>query len=167
MLPASAGSPSLSDVLVLEPARHGDKRGFFSESWSAIQMEKAKLLFDFVQDNHAFSTQKGTVRGLHFQPPPHAQDKLIRCGRGTLFDVAVDIRLGSPTYGQWFGAELSFENGEQLLVSSGFANGFMTLTSDCEIIYKCTDTYAPQSEGALVWDDPDIAINWPQKDVAS
>ena len=129
-------------------------------------MKAAGLDFDFVQDNHSFSSRKGTVRGLHFQAPPQAQAKLVRCGRGALYDVAVDIRRGSPTYGHWTGAELSFENGRQLLVPAGFAHGFMTLTSDCEIIYKCTDTYAPALEGAVVWNDPAIGITWPLADAA-
>jgi dTDP-4-dehydrorhamnose 3,5-epimerase len=157
---------NLPDVVVLEPVRHGDARGFFSESWSAAHMKSAGLDFDFVQDNHSFSSLQGTVRGLHFQAPPQAQDKLVRCGRGTLFDVAVDIRRGSPTYGQWTGVELSFENGLQLLVPAGFAHGFMTLTPDCEIIYKCTDTYAPTLEGAVLWNDPQIGIAWPLADAA-
>lgn len=129
-------------------------------------MKAAGLDFDFVQDNHSFSSRKGTVRGLHFQAPPQVQTKLVRCGRGALYDVAVDIRRGSPTYGQWTGTELSFENGRQLLVPAGFAHGFMTLTSDCEIIYKCTDTYAPALEGAVVWNDPAIGITWPLADAA-
>lgn len=151
----------LPGVMLLTPKRRGDARGFFSESWSAAHMADAGLHFDFVQDNHSFSSVRGTVRGLHFQGPPHAQDKLVRCGRGALYDVAVDIRRGSPAYGQWTGADLSFENGHQLLVPAGFAHGFMTLTPDCEIIYKCTDTYAPQTEGAVAWNDPDIGIVWP------
>ena len=114
---------------------------------------------DFVQDNHSLSGQVGTVRGLHFQSPPHAQDKLVRCGRGRLFDVAVDIRDGSPTYGQWVGAELTFENGKQLLVPKGFLHGFMTLTPDTEIIYKCSDYYAPECDGAVHWDS--CGVDWP------
>ena len=114
----------------------------------------------FVQDNHSFSTKVGTVRGLHFQAPPHAQDKLVRCGRGSLFDVAVDIRKGSPSYGHWTGVELSFENGRQLLVPKGFAHGFAALTPECEILYKCTDTYAPETEGAIHFADPDIGVDW-------
>ena len=114
---------------------------------------------DFVQDNHSVSATVGTVRGLHFQAPPSAQDKLVRCGHGRLFDVAVDIRKGSPTYGQWVGEELSFENGKQLLVPKGFLHGFMTLEPDTEIIYKCSDYYAPESDGAVRWDS--CGIDWP------
>jgi len=152
---------ALPGVLILTPARHGDDRGFFSESWNRARLEDAGINLDFVQDNHSFSSQKGTVRGLHFQSDPHAQDKLVRCGRGSLFDVAVDIRRGSPTYGQWIGEELSFENGRQLLVPRGFLHGFVTLEPDTEIIYKCTDYYAPDCDGAVRWNDPDIGIDWP------
>jgi dTDP-4-dehydrorhamnose 3,5-epimerase len=127
---------SLPGVLILTPKRFGDARGFFSESYSAQNFAKNGLNFTFVQDNHSLSSQVGTVRGLHFQAPPHAQTKLVRCGRGRLFDVAVDIHKGSPTYGQWTGVELSFENGKQLLVPQGFLHGFSTLEPDTEIIYK-------------------------------
>lgn len=115
----------------------------------------------FVQDNHSLSAAAGTVRGLHFQAPPQAQANLVRWGRGAIFDVAVDIRRGSPTYGDWVGYELSAENGAQLYIPVGFAHGFATLESDSEIIYKCSDYYAPETEGALRWDDPDIGIKWP------
>lgn len=117
-------------------------------------------MLDFVQDNHSLSAKVGTVRGLHFQAPPHAQAKLVRCGKGQLFDVAVDIRRGSPTYGQWVGVDLSFENGRQLLIPSGFLHGFVTREPDTEIIYKCTDYYAPDCDGAVRFDDPDIGIDW-------
>ena len=150
---------SLPGVVVLTPARFGDHRGFFSESWNQQRMQDAGLNFDFVQDNHSLSAQVGTVRGLHFQSPPHAQDKLVRCGKGRLFDVAVDVRRGSPTYGQWVGEELSFDNGRQLLVPKGFLHGFMTLEPDTEIIYKCTDYYAPECDGAVAWDS--CGIDWP------
>ncbi|SFM76293.1 dTDP-4-dehydrorhamnose 3,5-epimerase [Shimia aestuarii] len=150
----------LTGVLILTPARFGDARGFFSESWNRARMAEAGIEIDFVQDNHSISTEKGTVRGLHFQTSPHAQAKLVRCGRGALFDVAVDIRAGSPTYGQWFGIELSAENGRQLLVPVGFAHGFVTLTENTEIIYKCSDYYAPDCDRAIAHDDPDIGINW-------
>ena len=151
---------NLAGVLVLTPQRFGDARGFFSESWSQERMEKAGLHFDFVQDNHSLSEAVGTVRGLHFQAPPHAQAKLVRCGRGRLFDVAVDIRKGSPTYGQWTGVELNFENSKQLLVPRGFLHGFATLEPNTEIIYKCDDVYAPECDGAVRFDDPDIGIDW-------
>ncbi len=151
---------ALPGVLVLTPRRFGDARGFFCESWNARRMAEHGLHYDFVQDNHSMSAQVGTVRGLHFQSPPHAQAKLVRCGRGALFDVAVDIRKGSPTYGQWVGEELSFENGKQLLIPAGFLHGFATRAPDTEICYKCTDYYAPECDGAVRFDDPDIGIDW-------
>ena len=123
-------------------------------------MRDAGLDYEFVQDNHSFSRQAGTVRGLHFQSPPSAQAKLVRCGRGALFDVAVDIRKGSPTYGKWVGVELSFENGKQLLIPAGFLHGFATRVPDTEIIYKCTDYYSPTCDGAVRFDDPAIGIDW-------
>ncbi|WP_420860281.1 dTDP-4-dehydrorhamnose 3,5-epimerase [Marivivens marinus] len=150
----------IAGLLVLTPKRFGDNRGFFSESYSARAMSEAGVDTVFVQDNHSLSAKVGTVRGLHFQTPPHAQAKLVRCGKGCLFDVAVDIRKGSPTYGQWFGVELSFENGKQLLVPEGFAHGFVTRAPDTEIIYKCSDYYAPDCEGAVRWDDPAVGIDW-------
>ena len=155
----------LPDCFVITPARHGDARGFFCESWNWARMAAAGLEYDFVQDNHSFSSKAGTVRGLHYQSPPHAQAKLVRCGRGALYDVAVDVRRASPTYGQWFGAELSFDNGKQLLIPAGFLHGFMALTPNCEILYKCSDYYAPECDGAVAWDDPDIAIAWPNQQV--
>lgn len=151
---------ALSGVLLITPRRFGDPRGFFSESWNKGRMAEHGLHFDFVQDNHSMSAQVGTVRGLHFQSPPHAQDKLVRCGRGALFDVAVDIRKGSPTYGKWVGYELSAENGRQLLVPAGFLHGFVTRAPDTEICYKCTDYYAPECDGAVRFDDPAIGIDW-------
>lgn len=150
----------LTGVLILTPDRFGDARGFFSESWNRQRLAGHGIEIDFVQDNHSLSARKGTVRGLHFQTPPHAQDKLVRCGRGALFDVAVDIRAGSPTFGQWFGTELSAENGRQLLVPVGFAHGFVTLSDDTEIVYKCSDYYAPECDRAIAHDDPQIGIDW-------
>ena len=150
----------LSGVIEITPARFGDDRGFFSESYSARALAEHGITTTFVQDNHSLSSAVGTIRGLHFQAPPYAQDKLVRCGKGALFDVAVDIRRGSPTYGRWYGAELSFENGKQLLVPAGFAHGFVTLQPDTEIIYKCSDYYAKDAEGALIWNDPDVGIDW-------
>ncbi len=149
---------SLPGVLLLTPARHGDARGFFSESWNKALLAKHGIEIDFVQDNHSLSRDVGTIRGLHFQAPPHAQAKLVRCGRGRIFDVAVDIRRGSPTYGQWTGIELSAENGRQLLVPEGLAHGFVTREPDSEIIYKCSDYYAPDSDGAILWDS--CGIDW-------
>jgi len=151
----------LAGVTLITPKRFGDHRGFFAETYSRRLYADAGVQVTFVQDNHSLSAAVGTVRGLHFQAPPHAQDKLVRCGRGAIFDVAVDIRVGSPTYGQWVGYELSAENGAQLFVPAGFAHGFMTLEPHSEIIYKCSDYYAPQAEGALRWDDPAIGIAWP------
>lgn len=150
----------LQGVLVLTPARFMDARGFFSESWNQKLLAGHGIRIDFVQDNHSLSKHKGTVRGLHFQTPPHAQAKLVRCGRGALWDVAVDIRTGSPTYGQHFGTELSAENGRQLLIPAGFAHGFITLQDDTEIVYKCSDYYAPDCDRALAHDDPAIGIEW-------
>ncbi len=151
---------ALSGVLLLEPARFGDARGFFSESWNRKTLADQGVAYDFVQDNHSLSAAMGTVRGLHFQSPPHAQDKLVRCGRGALFDVAVDIRKGSPTFGQWVGYELTAENGLQLLVPAGFLHGFATRAPNTEIVYKCTDYYAPECDGAVRFDDPDLGIDW-------
>ncbi|WP_372574052.1 dTDP-4-dehydrorhamnose 3,5-epimerase [Ruegeria jejuensis] len=149
---------ALPGVRVLTPARFGDARGFFSESWNKRLLAEHGITLDFVQDNHSLSMQAGTIRGLHFQAPPAAQDKLVRCGRGALFDVAVDIRKGSPTYGQWTGVELSAENGKQLLVPAGFLHGFVTRQPETEICYKCTDYYAPECDGAVRWDS--CGIDW-------
>ncbi|WP_026198379.1 dTDP-4-dehydrorhamnose 3,5-epimerase [Wenxinia marina] len=150
----------LPGVMILTPKRHGDARGFFSESWSRETLAAQGIELDFVQDNHSLSEAAPTLRGLHFQAPPRAQAKLVRCGRGRLLDVAVDIRKGSPSYGRWTGVELSFGNGRQLLVPAGFAHGFVTREPGTEIVYKCTDTYAPETEGAIHWADPDLAIDW-------
>ncbi len=156
---------ALVGVFILTPTRFGDHRGFFSESWNKACLVGAGLdLPEFVQDNHSLSAQVGTVRGLHFQAPPHAQAKLVRCGRGRLFDVAVDIRRGSPTYGQWTGTELSFENGRQMWVPAGFLHGFMTQEPDTEIVYKCTDYYAPDCDGAVAWDS--CGVDWPLNGIA-
>ena len=148
----------LSGVVILTPARFGDARGWFSETWNASKMQAAGLAIDWVQDNHSFSAQVGTLRGLHFQSPPRAQDKLVRCTRGAIFDVAVDIRRGSPTYGQWVGVELTAANGKQLLVPKGFLHGFVTRAVDTEVQYKCTDLYAPDCDGSVRWDS--VGIDW-------
>jgi dTDP-4-dehydrorhamnose 3,5-epimerase len=151
---------ALAGVLIVTPQRFGDARGFFSESWNKAQMADHGIDLDFVQDNHSLSGAINTVRGLHYQSPPHAQDKLVRCGRGCLFDVAVDARVGSPTYGAWVGVELSAANGRQLLVPKGCLHGFATRAPDTEIIYKCTDYYAPECDGTVRFDDRDIGIDW-------
>lgn len=151
---------ALDGVLVLTPKRFGDDRGWFTETWNAKTLTAAGLEFDFVQDNHSMSAAVGTVRGLHYQAAPHAQDKLVRCTRGLILDVAVDFRRGSPTYGKWVGVELSPENGKQLLVPKGFLHGFVTRAENTEVQYKCTDVYSPDCDGAVRWDDPDIGIDW-------
>ena len=150
---------AIPEVVVITPARHGDARGFFSESWNRRTLEQAGLhLPEFVQDNHSLSTAVGTLRGLHYQAPPHAQGKLVRCGRGRLYDVAVDARPGSPTWGRWVGEELSFENGRQLWIPAGFLHGFVTREPDTEIIYKCTAHYDRDADGAVRWDS--LGIDW-------
>lgn len=149
----------LEGLLILTPRRFGDARGFFAETWNAARFADATgIAPDFVQDNHSVSRDPGTIRGLHYQAPPHGQGKLVRCGRGALFDVAVDIRRGSPTYGNWVGVELSAENGRQLWVPEGFAHGFVTREPETEIVYKCTGYYAPEAEGAVRWDS--VGIDW-------
>eukprot|EP00003_Mantamonas_plastica_P019760 TRINITY_DN32104_c0_g1_i1.p1 TRINITY_DN32104_c0_g1~~TRINITY_DN32104_c0_g1_i1.p1 ORF type:complete len:188 (-),score=17.43 TRINITY_DN32104_c0_g1_i1:65-628(-) len=154
----------LQDVLRITPPRFGDHRGLFSESWNKTRLADAGLVLpEFVQDNHSLSREVGTVRGLHFQSPPHAQGKLVRCGRGRIFDVAVDVRKGSPSYGQWHGEELSFDNGVQLWIPAGFLHGFMTLEPDSEIVYKCTDHYSPDCDGAVKWDS--CGISWPIEEI--
>jgi dTDP-4-dehydrorhamnose 3,5-epimerase len=151
---------SLPDVLILTPRRFQDSRGWFVETWNAAGMADAGLDLAFVQDNQSFSAVKGTLRGLHCQAPPRAQDKLVRCTRGAVLDVAVDIRAGSPAYGQWLGVTLSAEDGRQLLVPKGFLHGFLTLTDQVEVQYKCTDLYSPAHDVAVRWDDPAIGIDW-------
>lgn len=146
-------------IRLLRPERFGDHRGFFGETYSRRRYEDLGINVEFVQDNHSVSRSIGTLRGLHFQAPPHAQAKLVRCGRGAIFDVALDIRRSSPTYGKWEGYELTAENGHQLYVPVGFVHGFVTLEADSEIIYKCTDYYAPATEGAVLWDS--CGIDWP------
>lgn len=149
----------LPGVLILTPQRFKDDRGFFSEVWNKKTLLEAGLdLPDFVQDNHSLSSQKGTLRGMHYQAPPHAQGKLARCGRGRLFDVAVDVRHGSETRGQWVGVELSFENGKQIWIPPGFLHGFVTREDNTEICYKCTDYFNKASDGAVRWDT--LGIDW-------
>ena len=152
---------AIPDVLLITPKRHGDARGWFAETWSQKALAGTVADTAFVQDNQAFSAARGTLRGLHFQLAPHAQGKLIRALKGAIFDVAVDIRAGSPTYGQFVSAELTAEGGEQLWVPRGFAHGYCTITDDCEIFYKVDGQYAPDREGGVMWNDPDLAIPWP------
>ncbi|MDF2534515.1 MAG: dTDP-4-dehydrorhamnose 3,5-epimerase [Bacillales bacterium] len=152
---------NLPGVFVVEPKVFGDHRGWFMETYSIKYFKEAGIDIDFVQDNQSFSATKGTLRGLHFQLNPKTQTKLVRCTRGSLFDVVVDIREGSPTYGQWLGIELTAENKKQLLIPKGFAHGFMSLTDNVEIQYKCDELYAPECDGGILWNDPDIGIEWP------
>ncbi len=151
---------SLPGVMILTPRRFGDDRGWFAETWNAPRLSAAGLDLAFVQDNHSMSAAPGTLRGLHCQRPPRAQDKLVRCTAGAIRDVAVDVRRGSPTYGAWVAVDLTAQNGRQLLVPKGFLHGFVTLQPMTEVQYKCTDTYAPDCDGAVAWDDPDLAIDW-------
>ena len=152
---------ALPGVVIIEPQVFGDARGWFMESWSAKKMEDGGIHVAFVQDNHSFSAQKGTLRGLHYQLNPMAQAKLLRASRGAIFDVAVDIRRGSPTYVQWVGVELSAENYRQLFIPRGFAHGFITLTDNVEVQYKADNLYAPDCDGNIRWDDPAIGVAWP------
>jgi len=151
----------IEGVLILEPQVFGDARGFFMESFNAQTFnELVGHEVNFVQDNHSRSA-KGVLRGLHFQKAPHAQGKLVRVAAGAVFDVAVDIRKDSPTFGRWVGVELSADNHRQFWIPPGLAHGFLVLSDSADFLYKTTDYYAPQAEGALRWDDPDLAITWP------
>lgn len=150
----------IPDVKILTPARFSDARGFFSETYNAERFKAAGIDADFIQDNHSYSAAKGTVRGLHFQAPPYAQAKLVRVIKGAIVDVAVDVRKGSPTFGKWVKAELSAENGKQMFVPRGFLHGFATLLADTEIIYKVDAHYSSAQDGAVLWDDKELAIEW-------
>jgi dTDP-4-dehydrorhamnose 3,5-epimerase len=146
---------------LIKPRRFADDRGWFSETYSARTYANLGVTVDFRQDNHSLSRTPGTLRGLHFQRPPHAQAKLVRCVRGAIWDVAVDLRKGSPTFGQFVAAELSAENGWQLFLPVGFAHGFLTLQPDTEVEYKVSDFYAPECDAGVIWNDPDLAVPWP------
>lgn len=170
--PRSATSPATSaplrvlsleipDVKILMPPVFKDHRGFFSETYNKKALTSAGIELDFVQDNHSLSRTRGVLRGLHYQSPPFAQAKLVRVVRGRIFDVAVDIRNGSPTFGKWVSAILSAEEWNQILVPVGFAHGFVTLEPDTEVVYKVTNYYAPQHDHGVLWNDPDIGIAWP------
>lgn len=148
------------DVYILEPKVFGDKRGYFMETWSKRKMEDAGLFYEFVQDNQSLSSVKGTIRGLHFQKGEQSQAKLVRCTKGAVWDVAVDLRKGSPTYKKWVGVELSAENKRQLLIPRGFAHGLLTLTDEVEFLYKADNLYHLESEGSIRWNDQRIGVNW-------
>ena len=155
---------NIPDVRLLSPRKHGDRRGFFSETYNRKALAVFGIDIDFVQDNHSYSADKGTVRGLHFQTPPFAQDKLVRVARGAVFDIAVDLRRSSPTYGRHVSAVLTADAWNQILVPIGFAHGFMTLEPDTEVIYKVSNYYAPDHDKGLLWNDPALGINWPISD---
>lgn len=150
----------LEGVVIIEPDVFGDSRGFFMESWNKKKMEEAGLFYNFVQDNHSKSTVKGTLRGIHFQKGDKAQAKLVRCVKGAVLDVAVDLRKNSPTFKQWVGVELSAENKKQLLIPRGFGHGFVTLTDDVEFLYKADNYYAPEADAGIRWNDSDIGVEW-------
>ncbi|CAH2600977.1 dTDP-4-dehydrorhamnose 3,5-epimerase [Rhodovastum atsumiense] len=152
---------AIPDVLLLTPPRYGDARGFFSETYNARRYAEAGIDQPFVQDNHSLSARRGVLRGLHCQVAPNVQGKLVRVIKGAIWDVAVDIRHGSPTYGQHVAAELSAENWSQLWIPGGFLHGFCTLTQDVEVIYKVTGDYDRAAERGVIWNDPDLAIPWP------
>lgn len=150
----------LEGVVILEPDVHIDNRGFFMECWSKSTLEKLGLYYDFVQENHAKSTIKGTLRGIHFQKGNKAQAKLVRCIKGAILDVVVDLRYDSPNYREWIAVELSEKNKRQLLIPKGFGHGVLTLTDGTEFTYKVDEFYAPDSEGGILWSDPDIGVEW-------
>ncbi|TPJ28384.1 dTDP-4-dehydrorhamnose 3,5-epimerase [Mesorhizobium sp. B2-7-2] len=152
----------LDGVLEIVPKRHGDARGFFSETWNAERFAEAGIDLAFVQDNHSYSVAAGVLRGLHYQLPPRAQAKLLRVIRGSVLDVAVDIRRSSPTFGKWEALEISADKGNQVLVPNGFAHGFVTLVPHTEVLYKVTDTYSPEHDRSIRFDDPAIGIAWPE-----
>lgn len=151
----------LPGVKLIEPVRHGDARGWFSETFRDNWFREHVADIGLVQDNHAFSPAVGTLRGLHLQLPPFAQAKLVRCVAGAIWDVAVDVRAGSPTLGRWTAREISAENGHQLFVPEGFAHGYVTLTPDTQVTYRCNAYYSPEHDRGIAWDDPELAIDWP------
>ena len=154
-------SLEIPDIKIIKTGKFGDSRGFFSETYSRKSFQEAGIDISFVQDNHSRSALAGTIRGLHFQAPPFAQDKLVRVVKGCILDVAVDLRKSSPTFGKWVSAEISAENWQQMLIPAGFAHGFCTLEADTEVIYKVSQYYAPQHDHGVAWNDPDLGITWP------
>ena len=155
---------AIPEVMLLTPKRHGDERGWLSEVYSRKAMADAGLGCEFVQDNQAYSPRRGTMRGIHLQVPPKPVAKLVRAIRGAIFDVAVDVRAGSPTFGRWVAAELTADNGQMLFVPRGFGHAYCTLTDDAEVLYKLDGYYAPECERGLLWNDPAIGIDWPIAD---
>lgn len=153
-------STEIEDLFIIEPQVFGDNRGWFMESWSQKKMEEAGLFYNFVQDNHSFSAIKGTLRGLHFQKGSSSQAKLVRCVKGAVFDVAVDLRKNSKTYKKWVGCILSEENKKQFLIPRGFAHGFLTLTDNVEFVYKADNYYDPQADRNIIWNDEEINVDW-------
>jgi dTDP-4-dehydrorhamnose 3,5-epimerase len=154
---------AIPEVKLIAPKIFRDGRGFFSETYNRRALDDANISANFVQDNHSLSVERGVIRGLHFQSPPHAQDKLVRVTRGSIFDVAVDIRKGSPTFGKHIAVILNVENWQQLWVPKGFAHGFCTLEPNTEVIYKVTDYFDAKRDKGLAWDDPELGIEWPVK----
>lgn len=152
---------AIADVMIVQSRVFDDARGAFCESWNRRAFAEAGIVCDFVQDNYVWSAAKGTMRGLHFQAPPHSQGKLVRVTRGSVYDVALDLRCNSPSFGQHVGAVLSASNGKQIWVPEGFAHGYVTLEPNTEVLYKVTDYYVPGAEGGVLWNDPDLAIAWP------
>jgi dTDP-4-dehydrorhamnose 3,5-epimerase len=153
----------IEGVVLVKPAIHGDSRGFFLESYTARDFKKAGIDVDFVQDNHSMSAETGVLRGLHCQYPPFAQTKLVRAIRGSIFDVVADVRTGSPTYGTWESFELTESNFMMLLVPAGCVHGFCTLSPLTEVQYKVDNYYSPQHDTGIIWNDPDLGINWPTR----
>jgi dTDP-4-dehydrorhamnose 3,5-epimerase len=159
-VPVPTTKLALPDVILVRPTRFGDDRGFFSETYHQAKWSAGGIGCTFVQDNHSLSRPAGTVRGLHYQLAPHAQDKLVRVVRGRILDVAVDIRRSSPTFGRHVSAELTASGGEQMFVPAGFAHGFVTLDPDTEVVYKCSGEYRPEAERGIRWNDPALGIDW-------
>jgi len=151
----------LKDVFIIEPAVHGDHRGYFMESYNKNKFEALGLQFDLIQDNHSLSTEVGILRGIHFQKSPKAQTKIVRVLTGAIYDVVVDLRHESETFGQWIGVELSEENKRQLVVPKGFGHGFCTIAPNTQVLYKVDEYYSPEHDSGIIWNDPDLGIDWP------
>jgi dTDP-4-dehydrorhamnose 3,5-epimerase len=154
----------LKDAFIIEPSVHGDHRGYFMESYNKSKFEALGLQFDLIQDNHSLSTEVGILRGLHFQKSPKAQTKIVRVLTGAIYDVVVDLRPDSETFGQWIGVELSEENKRQLVVPKGFGHGFCTIAPNTQVLYKVDEYYSPEHDSGILWNDPDLAIDWPTKE---